>query len=501
MDYKEILKEETSLDPVEWDTHRALAHRMVNDVFDFLSSVEKQPVWKKTPDKLKESVRSGLPVAGEPVGSIYDNFRENILPYRKGNIHPRFFSWVEGNGTITGVLADMLASAMNSNLAIGDHSAVYVEHQVINWCKEIVGFPASSSGLIVSGGSIANVTALIVARNAYRNGAIKKSGLKDLEERLVVYCSTETHNCIFKAVETIGIGTDYLKKIPVTESFQIDVKALEKQIGIDKENGLTPFCVIGNAGTVNTGAIDPFDSLSAICKIEKMWLHVDGAIGGVMHLLTEYADQMKGMTEADSIAFDLHKWLYINYEAGCVIIRDANAHKNAFAQPASYLSKHERGLAAGPDSFSSYGLELSRSFKSLKIWMCLKEHGIDKYAKMIRQNIAQAQYMEDNIKATSGLELLTPVTLNIVCYRYNPGSMSMEQLNQLNKEILMRMHEQGIAAPSYTFLNGNYAIRLSITNHRTVCADLDAVLQGTIELGKKIMTESSSLPYLIVDNQ
>src|SRR5688572_27543000 len=216
MDYKEILQKESSLDPQDWEECRVLAHRMVDDVFDFLLSVRKQPVWTKTPETTKESLSVPLPETGQSIESVYEEFHKSILPYRKGNIHPRFFSWVEGNGTITGVLADMLASAMNSNLAIGDHSAVYVEHQVINWCKKMVGFPDTSSGLIVSGGSIANVTALIVARNAYRNGIIKKSGLKDLNERLVVYCSTETHNCVFKAVETIGIGTDYLRKIPVT---------------------------------------------------------------------------------------------------------------------------------------------------------------------------------------------------------------------------------------------------------------------------------------------
>ena len=486
MDYKEILKKESSLDPEDWEERRVLAHRMVDDIFDFLLSVRKQPVWTKTPETTKESLSVPLPETGQSIESVYEEFHKSILPYRKGNIHPRFFSWVEGNGTITGMLADMLASAMNSNLAIGDHSAVYVEHQVINWCKEMMGFPDTSSGLIVSGGSIANVTALIVARNAYRNGIIKKSGLKDLNERLVVYCSTETHNCVFKAVETIGIGTDYLRKIPVTPDYQINVDTLTKQIEDDRKKGLTPFCVIGNAGTVNTGAIDPFEVLLEICKKESMWLHVDGAIGGVLQLLPEFAGRIKGMNEADSIAFDLHKWLYINYEAGCVIIRDAAAHKNAFAQPASYLSKHERGLAAGPDSFSSYGLELSRSFKSLKVWMCIKEHGINRYAQLIRQNIAQAMYLADKINATANLELLTPVTLNIVCYRYNPGSLSQEQLNDLNKEILMRMQEQGIAAPSYTFLNGNYAIRVSITNHRTVMTDLEAMIEGTIELGKSI---------------
>ncbi|GAC1424264.1 MAG: aspartate aminotransferase family protein [Chitinophagaceae bacterium] len=487
MHYSKVLKEEESLDPANWEAHRALAHKMVDDVFSFLSELEEQPVWRKTPEAVKEYLQSPLPLKGQQVAGIYEEFKEKILPYRKGNIHPMFFSWVEGNGTVTGVLADMLASAMNSNLGIGDHSAVYVEHQVINWCKEIVGFPVTASGLIVSGGSIANINALIVARNTFKDGIIKKTGLKDFGEHLVVYCSTETHNCIFKAIETIGIGTDYLRKIPVDESFRIDIPTLEKQIRTDRENGLTPFCIVGNAGTVNTGALDPFTHLSAICKRENMWFHVDGAIAAVLHLLPEYEQRLKGMNQADSIAFDLHKWLYINYEAGCVLVRNAEAHKTAFVQQANYLSRHERGLAAGPDSFSSYGLELSRSFKSLKVWMSLKEHGIEKYARIIRQNIAQALYMEDKIKQTDHLELLTPVTLNIVCYRYNPGGMDEDQLNHFNKEILMRMQEQGIAAPSYTVLHGRYSIRLSITNHRTIASDLDKVIAATLEIGDMII--------------
>jgi glutamate/tyrosine decarboxylase-like PLP-dependent enzyme len=370
---------------------------------------------------------------------------------------------------------------------------VYVEHQVLNWCKEIVGYPQDSSGILVGGGSLANITALIVARNSVKDGIIKKQGLKDFDKQLVIYCSTETHNCIFKAVETIGIGTDYLRKIPVNSNYQIDIQALEKEIEADENAGLVPFCIVGNAGTVNTGAIDDSDKLSTIARKKNIWLHIDGAIGAVVNLLPEFKNELKGMHKADSIAFDLHKWLYINYEAGCVLIRNAKIHQSAFSQKANYLAKHERGLAAGPDSFSSYGLELSRNFKSLKIWMSIKEHGIEKYARLIRQNIAQALYMESKIKQEPLLQMLTPVSINIVCFRFVPPGMNDDELNVLNKEILMEMQEQGIAAPSYTILNGKYAIRLSITNHRTKAQDLDTVIAAAISIGKKLIRKDRSV--------
>lgn len=481
-----------TLDPENWEDYRALGHQMVDDMIDFLKGLRVQDVWKKPSEESKASLLKDLPMEGSSLDSIYREFLVNILPFRKGNIHPRFFSWVEGNGTFSGALADMLASVMNSNLAIGDHSAVYVEHQVLNWCKQILGFPDQSSGLIVGGGSVANITALIVARNTFMDGIIKKKGLRDADGQLVMYCSNETHNCIFKAAETIGIGSDYLRKLPVNEKYQIDLAILENQIAQDKQAGLLPFCIIGNAGTVNTGAIDPLKQIAEICKREQLWFHVDGAIGAVIALVPEYAPLVEGMAVADSIAFDLHKWLYINYEAGCVLIKDSAAHRNAFAQPASYLVKHERGLAAGPDSFSNYGLDLSRGFKSLKIWMSIKEHGMEKYKRLIAQNIRQAFYLGELVNKTQYLELLTPVTLNIVCFRYNPGGLNNEELNILNKEILMTMQEQGIAAPSYTFLKESYAIRVSITNHRTRAEDLEMVIEHALRLGGNMLRKSET---------
>jgi len=488
VNYNEILETEETLDPSDWEAQRLLAHRMIDDVFSFVSGVREQPAWQPVPEKVKDLLQASVPAA--PTGdltSIYERFKKDILPYRKGSIHPMFFSWVEGNGTITGVLADMLASTMNSNLAIGDHSAVYVERQVIEWMKQWLGFPATASGIFTGGGSVANVTALIVARNAYRDGVAREEGLKHMPEQLVVYCSTETHNCVFKAVETIGIGNRYLRRIPVTAGFTIDMELLRLQLEKDKRAGLTPLCLIGNAGTVNTGAIDPLEEMAAICRQESMWFHIDGAIGALAKPVPEMQDAFQAIALADSVAFDLHKWMYVNYEAGCLLVRDGIAHKNAFSHPANYLARHERGLAGGPESFSGYGLELSRSFKSLKIWMGLQEQGMDKYLRLIRQNIAQAFYLQQLVHETDTLEMLTPVTLNIVCYRYNPGGQDDDQLNVLNKELLMRLHESGVAAPSYTILGGRYAIRVSITNHRTTRADLQKLVSHTVLTGKEIM--------------
>ncbi len=487
-----IIHEET-LDPADWDEYSVVAHRMVDDMISFLKGLRSKPVWVKPPELTKTFFKQDLPLENSSLNAVYEEFLRHILPYRKGNLHPRFFSWVEGNGSFTGALADMLASVMNSNLGVGDHGAIYVEHQVINWCKQILGYPPESTGILVSGGSVANITALIVARNAFMGGIIKKNGLKSLPGHLVMYCSSETHNCIFKAAEIIGIGSDYLRKIPVNDRFQIDLDILQKTIQEDKLQGLLPFCLVASAGTVNTGAIDPLEKLSLICQQEGLWLHIDGAIGAVVNLLPEFGAELKGLQAADSIAFDLHKWLYINYEAGCLLVRDGHTHRSAFVQQANYLLKHERGLAAGPDSFSNYGLELSRGFKSLKVWMSIKEYGIEKYKRLIRQNIAQAFDMGERINQTPLLELLTPVTLNIVCFRFNPGGLDSISLNELNREILMRMQESGIAAPSYTFLKEQYAIRVSITNHRTRIQDIETVLDQTIMIGNQIY-KNYSLP-------
>lgn len=480
-------KIEEGLDPLNWKEQRALGHRMMDDMFDFLEHIGEKPVWTKPSPASRASFEKPLPFLPQSTEEVYNEFRENILPYFKGNIHPRFWSWVEGTGTPFGMLADMLASAMNSNVTIGDHSAMYVDQQVLSWAKIMMGFPASSSGILVSGCSMANITAIQIARNSLESMQIRKLGFSHAQDKLRVYASAETHSCNQKAVEIAGLGTHALRKVPVNAAYQIELESLEQMMEEDRKLGLIPFCIIGNAGTVNTGAIDPLSELAAIAQKNGLWFHIDGAFGALACLVPEFKDQLKGLALADSLAFDFHKWMYMPYEAGCLLVKDPLKHTSSFEMNPVYLLSHERGLAAGPASHNNYGMELSRGFKALKIWMSIKEHGIEKYGRIIAQNIDQAFYLETLIKQEASLELLCPVSLNIVCYRYFSPDLNQEQLNLLNKEIVMRLHEEGIAAPSFTILHGSYAIRVAITNHRSRRPDFEVLVKESIRLGDEAL--------------
>jgi aromatic-L-amino-acid/L-tryptophan decarboxylase len=481
-------KPEIGLDPADWNDIKTLGYQIINDMVDYLKNVGDKPVWTPIPEQIKTEFQKPLPQSGSDIFKVYEEFKQKILPYPGGNIHPKHFSWVQGTGTPMGAFADLLVGVMNNNATIGDQSALYVDLQVINWCKELLSYPADGSGILVSGGSIANITALIVSRNTIIANA-KNGGIYAAAGRLTAYCSSETHNCLGKAAEVIGIGNEQLRKIPVNELYEIDIEALKHKLQEDKANGYIPFCIIGNAGTVNTGAIDPLNELLQIARDENIWFHIDGAFGALAKLAPAYEQKLKAIEQADSIAFDLHKWMYMQYEVGCVLFKNAVTHRQAFATAVNYLTAHERGLAGGPETISNYGMELSRGFKALKVWMSLKEHGLDKYREMIIQNINQAFYLGEKIQQEPRLELMAAVTMNIVCFRFNPGNMDNEQLNILNKELLMRMQETGVAAPSYTLLNGNYAIRAAITNHRTRRKHLDEMVAGTIKIGEELVKE------------
>ncbi len=480
----DILKKEETLDPQDWEGLRQLGHQMVDDMLEFLKTVQERPVWEKTGEETKSFLQTNLPEQPESVEQVYADFKQYILPYNKGNIHPRFWAWVQGTGTAFGMLADMLASGMNPNAAIGDHAAMYVEAQVIEWSKQMLHYPASASGILLSGGSMANITGLTVARNTH--AAVRQQGLKALPQ-MVLYCSSETHGCNLKAAEVLGLGADSVRKIAVNENYQIQITALRQAIEKDRTAGLLPFCVIGNAGTVNTGAIDDLDAIANICREFNLWFHVDGAFGALAKLTEEYANPLKAIEIADSVAFDFHKWMYVNYEVGCLLVKDREKHRAAFASAPNYLTIHERGLAAGPESLNNYGLELSRGFKALKVWMSLKEHGIEKYRRMIRQNIAQCFYLASLIEKEENLELMAAVSMNIVCYRFNPGGLSDEELNVINKEVLMQLQEKGIAAPSSTILHGKYVIRVANVNHRSRKEDFEALVAETVSLGKELI--------------
>jgi len=478
-----IVSPEETLDPHDWAGLKDLGNSMVNDMIGFLQNIKQQPVWKKPPPEVKERFKKKLPLSSKPFEEIYDEFKNDILPYYIGNIHPRFWGWVMGTGTAQSMLAEMLAAGMNCNVGIGDQSPMYVDQQVIGWCKEMMGFPPTSSGMLVSGASVANLNALITARNAF-DDTIRKQGLPS--KKMVIYASVEAHSCIQKAAEIIGIGSDGVRKINVNDKYQMDTRHLEQMIEKDKEENRLPFCVVVNVGTINTGAIDPLEKIFWICCKHHIWMHIDGAFGALLKLLPEYKEQLSCLEFADSIAFDLHKWMSLPYEAGVVLIKEGAQHRKTFALQPDYISNQERGIAAGPELTSNFGFDLSRNFKALKVWMSLQEHGLDKFIRIIRQNIAQANYLATLIKQHDQLELLAPVSTNIVCFRFNPG-IEEDRLNELNKEILMQIQEEGIAAPSYTKLNGKYCLRVANVNHRSVLQDFDLLVKEVTRIGNEIM--------------
>jgi glutamate/tyrosine decarboxylase-like PLP-dependent enzyme len=439
---------EESLDPQDWEEMQELAHQMVDDMMGHLRTVRERPIWQKPPQDMREFLRQPVPQAGMATDQIYAEFRQNILPYQMGNIHPRFWGWVIGTGTPFGMLAEMLAATMNSNAGGGDHVAPLMEAQIIEWLKEIMGFPASASGLLVSGGSMANLNALAVARNIMAGFDIRREGLQKIDQPMVLYGSVETHSSVQKAAELMGLGDQFYRKIPVNAAYEIEIEALKAAIAADKTAGLHPFCIVGNAGTVNTGAFDDLNALADIARQEKMWLHVDGAFGALAILAPKMKHRLKGMERADSLAFDLHKWMYMPYEIGCTLVRVEENHRHAFSLTPTYLAHSDRGMHAGATWFSDYGVQLSRGFKALKAWMSIKEHGVEKYGRLIQQNIDQAAYLAGLVEAAPELELLAPVPLNIVCFRYVKAGLDDQALNKLNEEILIQLHERAIAVPS-----------------------------------------------------
>jgi aromatic-L-amino-acid decarboxylase len=485
---------EETLDPESWEAMRALGHRMVDEMMEYLERVRERPAWQPIPDSAKAALDRPLPREPEGAERAYADFVTHVLPYPLGNIHPRFWGWVIGTGTPLGALAEMLGAVMNPNVGGGDHAANYVERQVVEWCREIFGFPRGASGVLVSGGSMANLVGLAVARNEGAGYDVRELGVAAAAAPLTLYGSVEMHSSIQKAVELMGLGNAALKLVPVNAGFEIDTAALDRMLAADRAAGYRPFCVIGNAGTVNTGAIDDLSRLADICARERLWFHVDGAFGSLAVLDPELAPRLAGMERADSLAFDLHKWMYIPYEAGCTLVRRGAAHRDTFSLTPGYLAHAERGAAAGDLWFSEYGIQLSRGFRALKVWMSFKEHGLDRYGRLIRQNVEQARHLERLVREAPDLELLAPVPLNIVCLRYVGATRGDTALDALNQELLMRLQERGIAVPSAATLNGRFAIRVAITNHRSRRDDFDLLVREVRSIGRELETHSVPAP-------
>ncbi len=469
-----------TLDPEDWDTLRAEGHRMLDDMFDHIAGVRERPVWRPIPAETRARFREDLPRDGVDVADIYREFSEHIAPYTAGNIHPGFMGWVNGGGTAVGMLAEMLAAGLNTNVAGRNQMPVEVERQIVLWVRRMFGFPDTASGVFVTGTSMANLMGILVARSARIGPSVRQRGLLDRGARLIAYTSVATHGCIAQAMDGAGFGTDALRRIPVDRCHRIDTDVLRARIAADRAAGLEPFLVIGSAGTVDIGAIDDLAALHGVCRDEKLWLHIDGAFGALGVLSPEIAPRLAGIESADSIAFDFHKWGQVPYDAGFLLVRDGEQHRRTFAAPAAYLRRETRGLAAGSPWPCDYSLDMSRGFRALKTWFTLKAYGTERLGAMIDRTCALARCLEAKIAAEPKLELLAPVQLNIVCFRYRA-----DDADRVNADIVASLHESGIAAPSATMLDGRLAIRAAIVNHRTGMRDIEALMSAALELGAR----------------
>ena len=471
-----------TLDPENWDEIRAQGHRMLDDMIDYVATIRQRPVWRPIPDQVRARFRAELPRQACDLGEVYREFADFIAPYATGNVHPGFMGWVHGGGTAVGMLAEMLAAGLNANLGGRDHVPIEVERQIVEWTRAMFGLPVGASGIFVTGTSMANLMAVLVARTAALGPTVRQHGVGGDGALLTAYTSTAAHGCVAKAMDLAGFGTDALRSIGVDRSHRVDVAALRAQIACDREAGLRPFLVVGSAGTVDIGAIDDLEALSALCREQKLWFHVDGAYGALGVLAPALAPRLAGLENADSIALDFHKWGQVPYDAGFLIVRDGERHRAAFAAPAAYLRRETRGLAAGSPWPCDLGPDLSRGFRALKTWFTLKTYGTEKLGAMIERTCALAGYLQAKILAEPRLELLAPVQLNIVCFRYRAADADC---NALNGEIVSDIQESGIAAPSTTMLDGRLAIRAAIVNHRTDIGDIDALVAAVLEFGAR----------------
>ncbi len=482
---------EVTLDPEDWEKFRALSHRMVDDMVTFLENIRSHAT---TPPTKKTIAEICVPLSEEGEGEekVYKVFQRNILPYTMNTTGPRIWGLVAGNGSPYGMLAEMLRAGVNGAQEFSFAEA-HVNVQVINWIKEMLGYPKEAGGVLVSGGSEANFTALAVARNAKAEVDAKARGIQLLKRRMTLYCGDETHHCLDRSTELLGLGNEALRRIPTDGDCRIRLDALQRAIKEDKEKGCFPFCIIGCAGTTNSGAFDDLNGLADLAQKEGMWFHVDGAFGAWVKISRTHRRLVDGMEQADSLAVDLHKWMDMPYGIGCTLIRDRLAHFSTFVygHDAEYLKS---AFGISEDQLTNphnLALPLSRNFSSLKAYMLLRANGKKKYRRLVQQNLDQMKYLARLIEKEPEMELTAPVASNVVCFRYKPANLSEVELEKINRQILDYINQKAFLMISDTTIKGKYMLRACNVNHRTRKQDLDYLVAEVRGIGRKIFGENS----------
>jgi aromatic-L-amino-acid decarboxylase len=469
----------TALEPEDWGAFRALAHRLLDDMLDDLAHRRDRPLWQPIPDEVRALYREPSPRGPAPLEALRERFLSTILPYATGNTHPGFMGWVHGGGTALGMVAEMLAAGLNANLGGRDHMPVEVERQVLRWACEWFRFPVDAGGLLVTGTSMANLIAVLVARQRALGAGVRRDGVAG--HRLTAYAGASAHACVGQAMEISGLGSAALRRIPLDDAFRVDQRALAEAIAADRAAGCTPFLIVGTAGTVDVGAIDDLAALADRAAAEGAWFHVDGAFGALGILSPVIAPLLAGIERADSIAFDFHKWGQVPYDAGCVLVRDGRLHQETFAAPAAYLRREARGLAGGAPWLCDFGPDLSRGFRALKVWLTIKHFGTERLGAVMTEHCRLARELAVRVDAEPDLERLAPVALNVVCFRHRAG-------DEVTRAIAVMLQEAGDVAPSTTVIGGQLVLRAAIVNHRTAEHDVAALVAQAVTAGRRLTT-------------
>ncbi|MBI3448949.1 MAG: aminotransferase class I/II-fold pyridoxal phosphate-dependent enzyme [Acidobacteria bacterium] len=439
------------------------------------------------PEALRAALHTPLPAEPTSIDRLLEEIRDRIIPSGRRNDSPRFFGYVCSGGSDVGALGDFLASGINQNVTAwrSSPSGTELERVVVDWLRRILGLPEGTDGLLLGGGSSATLTALAAARDAKAGADVSQGGMITLGRPMTLYATDEVHMSVPRAASLLGIGRDGVRVLPSRPDFTFDLTALRERIREDREDGAVPFCVVANAGSTNTGAVDPLRDLAVICREEGLWLHVDAAYGGFAALSPDLRRRLDGIEEADSVAIDPHKWLHVPFDCGALLVRDQAALRAPYTEVGEYARSGETGPRTSY-TFFERSPELSRRFRALKLWMILRYYGTSSLREMVEQDVSVAGHLAAMVDAADELERLAPAPLSVVCFRYAPPGMDEPSLDGINREILRRVQLDAVVYPTHAELRGRFAIRACILNPRTRPSDVDLLVAEVLRHGREL---------------